>query len=248
MNEEQWNSIAEEYHNFIISPFQKDVENPLFQEILKIKNTKNLTIAEFGCGTMQTGKFLSENFKKVYGYDFSEKMVKLAKQKNNFKNLEIKQQDTTKFNKKNCFQVVLSVNSIIMPSWNSIKKCFQNIYNSMKKSGKFFLIVPSMESVIYEGMLILDQQTKKHSEKKAIKTTKKLSESKKYDYLLGLYKDGREIQKFYYIHEIEYLLKKQGFKNIKISKVKYPWKKEISDYQQFPGEQPLWDWFIVCEK
>ncbi len=57
-----------------------------------------------------------------------------------------------------------------------------------------------------------------------------------------------DVQKFFYYHEILYLLEKAGFKNIEFKKVEYPWTKEVSDYENFPKERPLWDWFVSCEK
>jgi 2-polyprenyl-3-methyl-5-hydroxy-6-metoxy-1,4-benzoquinol methylase len=248
MNKKRWDSLAKEYHEFIISPFQKGVKNPLLEELKKIDNKKEKTIGEFGCGRLELGEFLSKNFKKVYAFDFSKKMIEEAKRQNKFSNIDIEEKDMTRVKFPNKFDIIISINSIIMPSLNDIKKCLKNIYKSLKKEGKFFLIIPSMESIIYEGMLVLNKELNKRTEKGAKVSTKKIIENKKYDYLLGHYKDGQDTQKFFYYHEILYLLEKTKFKEIKFQKVEYPWKKKISDYEQFPNEKPLWDWFISCKK
>lgn len=249
MNEKRWDALAENYHETVISPFQKDVKNPLKEELSKLTHKKNKVLAEFGCGRFELGKFLSENFSEVFAFDFSEKMVEHAKRENTiFSNVKIEQKDTTKIDFKEKFDVAVSVNSIIMPSFEEIKKSLENIHKSLKENGIFFLIVPSMESVLYEGMLVLNREMKNKEEEKAIADTKEIIENKKYDYLLGYYKDMGDVQKFFYKFEISYLLEKAGFKEIKFQKVEYPWKKEISDYENFPKEKPLWDWFISCKK
>lgn len=248
MNEKSWDKIAEEYHEQIISPFQKNVKNPLVGELLKIKDKKNKILGEFGCGRLELGKTLCENFKKICAYDFSQEMIRIAKEKNPYDNLELSLEDMTKIKIFKKFDVAVSVNSILMPSIKKVRSCFKNIYNSLKNKGTLFLIVPSMESVLYGGFLVLNRESKKKEDSEAIRDTKRIVEDKKYDYFLGYYRDGKDIQKFFYKHELIYFLEKAGFKNLKIGKVEYPWKKEISDYENFPKEKPLWDWFVRCEK
>ncbi len=248
MNENQWDRIADIYHDEVISPFYGKVENPLLNEIKKIKGKDKKTAAEFGCGIFYLGKTLSKSFKKVHASDFSSKMVELAKAKNKYNNIDIKKEDIRKIGYNDKFDVVISVNSLIMPSLNDTMKSFTNVYNSLKQEGDCLLIVPSMESVLYHGMLLLHDELSNKKEELAKKTAKRKFENEKYDHFLGHYKDGEEVQKFYYMHEIEFLLKKTGFKDVVIKKVKYPWGKEVSDYEDFPEEERLWDWFVKANK
>jgi trans-aconitate methyltransferase len=245
MNSKQWDRLAKNYHEEVVSPFYGKVKNPLFQEISKIKNKKNKSVAEFGCGLFYLGEFLKNNFKEVHASDFSKNMVSQAKKRN--PGTKIKQEDITKLNYKDKFDVVISVNSVIMPCQTSVHTSLQNIYKSLKSSGTLLLILPSMESILYHGMLQYDKELKNKSIN-AVKSAKRKIENSKYDFFLGHYNDGNEIQKFFYEHEINYLLKKAKFKDIKINKVQYPWGEDISDYEDFPTEEPLWDWFIRALK
>ncbi|MFH1439311.1 MAG: class I SAM-dependent methyltransferase [Candidatus Woesearchaeota archaeon] len=265
MEEKDWDQLAERYHDEVVSPFFGDVDNPLLDEIKKIEDKKEKTVAEFGCGLFYLGEILSKQFKEVHASDFSQGMVDKAIERNkeliNNKdnksgNITIKQEDLTKIKYKNKFDVIISVNSIIMPSFRKIRKAFDNIYRALKQDGTCFFIIPSMESVLHHGNLILHQQLDKHGEKEHIakRIAKIKAEKKKYDFFFGYYKDGKDKQKFYYKHEIRYLLKKAGFDTSKeggkitINKVEYPWGKDISDYEDFPDENKLWDWFIRVEK
>ncbi|MBD3164631.1 methyltransferase domain-containing protein [Candidatus Woesearchaeota archaeon] len=249
MDDKQWNSLAENYHEEIVSPFFRDVENPLFAEIRRIKNSKDKKAAEFGCGLLYLGNLLSGSFRAVHASDFSENMVRKARQRNKqLKNITIKKEDLRNISYKGEFDVAISCNSIIMPSFRDNLKAFCNINNALKKNGVCFLILPSMESVLYHGMLLLHSELIGKETKKARKKAKRKFENSCYDFFLGHYHDGDQTQKFYYLHEIEYMLKKAGFRKIEVKKVKYPWGKDISDYEDFPKEKKMWDWFVSARK
>jgi SAM-dependent methyltransferase len=249
MEQKQWDKLAEKYHDEVISPFFGDVENPLLDELKKVKNKNQKTIAEFGCGLFYLGKELSKMFKLVHASDFSIEMVKKAKEKNKqYTNLNLIQEDIRKISYKDKFDVIVSVNSLLMPSFDDLNIAFNNLFNALKPKGTCFMILPSMESVIYHGHLLLHQELEKHSGETAQKNAKAKFEHDKYDLFTGHYNDGGEKQKFYYKHGIIQFMKKAGFKDIKISKVKYPWGKEISDYEDFPEEDRLWDWFVKAKK
>ncbi len=265
-----WNKIAREYHKYIISPFQKGVSNPLLSKLKKIKNSQNKIIADIGCGRGDTLKFLSSNFKEVYAIDFSKEMIAIAKEKNSFceqnisskQNIFSKQDISSKqsniqyyvkdmknlSNFKNRFDVIISVNSIIMPSIKDIKKSLREIHHSLKRNGEFYGIFPSMDSILYESFLIFEEQFKKiKNEKKALKKTRRILERNKYDFIKGTYNDQGEEQKFYYDFEIKLRLQEAGFKEITISKVLYPWGECTGDFIDFPGKPKMWDWFVSAK-
>lgn len=248
MNSKQWDKLANRYHEEVISPFYGKVNNPLFSELKRVENKNKKSVAEFGCGLFYLGKELCSAFKRVHASDFSSEMIRLAKQRNKFDNLVVKKEDITKLKYKEEFDVVISVNSMIMPSHKDINSAFGNLYRALKKEGDCFLVLPSMESVLYHGLLLLNDEIKVKEEKVAKTVAKRKFENNKYDFFLGHYKDGQDKQKFYYKHEIEFLLKKAGFKNIVVKKVLYPWGSDISDYEDFPNEDRLWDWFVKAKR
>lgn len=249
MNKGEWDEIAKNYYEEVISPFQKKVKNPLYREIRKIRNKKQKVVAEFGCGYFVLADFLSKNFKKVYASDFSSEMVKMAQKKcSELKNVVVRKENMVRMKHEKKFDVVLSINSILMPSFKEIKRAIKNIYNSLKEGGVCFIIVPSMESLLYHGLLLLDLELKKTRENTAKRRIKEKLGLKKMDFLFGYFREGKYKQKFYYMHEIKYLVKKAGFKNISISKVEYSWKSDIGDYERFPKEEKLWDWFVKAVK
>ncbi len=244
MDNLQWDRLAECYHEEIVSPFYGNVKNPLVDELDNIKGKKAKSIAEFGCGHFNLGKELCSSFRSVHASDFSEKMIEIAATQNKFSNLILKVEDIRTISYKSKFDVIISVNSILMPSFKDNLKSFCNLFEALKDGGTLLLIVPSMESILYHGMLLLHSELLEKDIRKARISAKRKFEHGKYDFFLGHYIDDDERQKFYYEHEIRYMLKKAGFTNLSISKVNYPWGEDVSDYDDFPEEEPLWDWFI----
>ncbi|MBS3168652.1 class I SAM-dependent methyltransferase [Candidatus Woesearchaeota archaeon] len=245
MKEKEWDKISDNYLEEILSPFNKGVENPIYHVLKSIKSKKK--VIDLGCGLGILAPFLSKNFKEVTAIDFSEKMIETAKENNktlknvNFQIKDIK--DLKEFH--NQFNVAVSVNSIIMPSLIDVEKAFQESYKILKTKGYFIGIFPAIESEFLDALLTFEKQLKEtKDEKSAIKNTHKIV-GENYDFLLGIINyEGK--QKHYYNFELEYRLKKVGFKKIKISKVLYPWK--IYGDSTIKNKPEIWDWFVTARK
>ncbi|MFH0929464.1 MAG: class I SAM-dependent methyltransferase [Candidatus Aenigmatarchaeota archaeon] len=250
MNRCDWDRRAKNYHEEVVSPFQKGVSNPLFKKLKGIKNMRRKTVADIGCGRGEILDYLASDFKKVYGIDFSPKMLRIAERKNSRKNIEFVLGDMKNLEEfRESFDVVISANSVLFPDLRSIRKSLKSINSTIKKGGIFFGIFPSMGSILYQGILIMDEQFKSCSdEKRVLAKTNRILERRKYDFVKGIYDDDGCRQKFYYNFELRLRLKNAGFKNIKISKVLYPWKKGISDHVIFAGKPKMWDWFVSAKK
>ncbi len=250
MEGKNWDLYAEEYHDCIISPFQKGVVNPIFETIKNIKNKSELVVADLGCGIGDFIPYLAKEFKKVYALDFSEEMLNIAKEKNkNFENVIYEKADMRDMNNlENSFDLVFTINSVLLPNPGDVKKAFYNINKTLKKNGKLIGIFPNMEAIAHYSMLVYEREFEKtKDEKKAIKNSNKAIESHKYDFFRGIFHDEDEKQKWYYKFELLSLIEESGFKLIKIDKVLYPWDK-VGDYDSFEGKPKLWDWFIEAEK
>nr|QBM01345.1 ubiquinone biosynthesis O-methyltransferase [uncultured archaeon] len=250
MESDDWDKLAVKYHEEIISPFQKGVINPLFKKLNAIKHPERKIIADIGCGRGEILDFLASNFKKVYAIDFSPMMINTAKQLSSARNIAYSVNDMRDLSKfKNKFDIIVCANSILMPKISDAWKSLKSIYSTLKRNGRFYAIFPSMNSIVYQGFLILNRETRKGvSEKKAIDNTKRIMEYKKYNFIKGTFRDGKNIQKFYYDFEIFLRLKEAGFKNITMSKVLYPWRKDISDFVCFPEKPKMWDIFVTAKK
>lgn len=249
MESSDWDRIARKYHDEVISPFQKGIRNPLLSEIEKARGSRKV-VADLGCGLGDLLNTLSNNFGKVYAIDFSHAMIEAAKKKAKAKNVKFLVMDMRNLSKfENLFDVAISSNSILFPEADSVKSTLSAIRTSLKESGVFLGIFPSMESILYQGFLIMERQHNKISdETKATASAKRIFESKKYDFVSSTFKEDGCVQKFYYIFELKERLREAGFRNVKISKVLYPWRDDIGGHEVFAGKPRMWDWFVFARK
>ena len=86
MDSKEWDKLAKNYFEEILSPFAKNVENPIFSTINLLKN-KN-SVIDLGCGLGILENYLAKDFKRVTAVDFSEKMIESAVKNNKNKNVK----------------------------------------------------------------------------------------------------------------------------------------------------------------
>ncbi len=246
MKASEWNRVASDYYQEISSPFQEGVENPIFESVEAIDDKERKDVIDLGCGTGPLLPFLSGMFNQVIGVDFSSKMVEISKNVSvDLSNVEVLKKDLRDLREfQNKFDVAVSVNSIIMPDLADIDRSFSQIFNSLKPGGIFLGIFPSIESDIYRAMLTYEREISKVSKKKAEKNVDEIIDPTGYNFLLGYY-ENEGLQKHFYRFELKYRLEKAGFKNIEISRVRYPWEScSDDDIEYFKDKDKLWDWFI----
>lgn len=251
MEKEEWNQVSKEYYDEILSPIKDSEKNPLFKDLEKIENKDQKTVIDLGCGIGEIEETLSKKFKEVLAVDFSEGMLKKAREKNSsLENVKFELKDIASLEGlENKFDVALAINSIITPEISEINKTLESINKVLKEGGKFMGIFPAMEVYLYQSLIIAEKMSKESkNSKKVRRKIRKLIKEKEHDFLLGITNfDGK--QKNYYQFELIWRLKKAGFKKIEIKKVLYSWEEFAKAGQEyFPEEEPPWDWYVICEK
>lgn len=245
MDAQAWDRIANSYFQEISTPFQPEVVNPLLDYLDCLPGREEMSVADLGCGIGNLLPFLSQRFKKVVAVDFSSKMLQAAQLNCPQKNIHFRRQslnDLSIFRQQ--FDVVVTVNSVLAPSLSEVDQILREIAATLKPGGMLAGIFPSMESVIYEGVLILDREREQSdSEELALRRARRLLGRSRYDFVTGLYTDGEDRQKFYYSFELRRRLQRAGFKGIQFGKVLYPWHEENGE-EAFRSEPKMWDWFV----
>lgn len=249
MESKEWDKTAAKYYEEVLSPIKNSEKTPLYKDLEKLYGKK--TIADLGCGLGELLPLLSKHFKQVIALDYSKGMIERAKEKNKeYTNIEYYQKDMDDLNDfKENFDAIISVNAIITPEIKKLTTIFEQIHNTLKENGTFICIVPAMEGVLYQSLLVGEEQFAKEDDPKKVKRAiHKYIRKQEHDFFLATY-DYNQKQKAYYRFELIWRLKKAGFKNIIIKKVTYPWE-EIKEAGQtyFPKEEPVWDWYAICKK
>jgi ubiquinone/menaquinone biosynthesis C-methylase UbiE len=240
MKKSEWNKTAKDYYNETLSPIKDSLSSPLHSDLKRLRS-KSKTVIDLGCGLGKLSPILSKNFKSVTAIDFSKEMIKKAKQKNNFPNVNYEIANLANLRKyKNKFNIALSINSLLTPNINKINKQLKQIYSVLKPGGTFIAILPAMEIYIYQAQLL-----KQNNKSQKLKS---YTNKKEFNFPLGIINfEGK--QKAFYRFEIPWRFQKAGFKNIHIKKVLYSWKTfQQAGQTYFPSEPLPWDWYVICEK
>lgn len=251
MLEKEWDELSRQkaYFEEIISPFSDKNSIKVLHDEIKRFSSKRKSAIDLGTGLGNLVPFLCSNFKTVDAIDYSPKMVEYVGRRNKkLANLECEKKDMRNMSFRKKFDFAVAVNSIISPSVKDVDLILKKIHSLLAENGKFVGVFPSLESVLYMAMLIYDDKRKRHSRKIARNKTKKIIESHAYDFLLGFLVEKGGEQKHFYEFELEYRLKKAGFKNTKIKKIYYDWKILADKDRYFPKEEKIWDWLVTASK
>ncbi len=245
MDAQAWDRIAGSYFEEISTPFQPEVVNPLLDHLDRLPGRERMTVADLGCGIGNLLPFLAKRFKKVVAVDFSSKMLRTAQENCPQDNIQFCKQSLTDLAVlRSQFDVVVTVNSVLSPSLDEVDQILAEMAACLRPAGLLAGIFPSMESVIYESCLILDHEREQgRSEAEALRRAQRKARRQCYDFMVGLYSEGEDRQKFYYSFELRRRLQRAGFKGLQFGKVLYPWYEEGGDVI-FAGEPKLWDWFV----
>jgi SAM-dependent methyltransferase len=205
---------------------------------------------EFGCGTGTLLPLLSSRFRRVTAVDFSERMLAAARRQPVGSNVSFRRLDLRELSSlREHFDVAVVVNAVLTSDAREVNAILAGIFESLRPGGRLYGIFPAMEPVLYQAMLIFEEESGAVKEpKRALSRTRRRLERSKFNFELGLYKDEGLQQKFFYDFEVNHRLRRAGFRWIHIGKVLYPWDPERIGYEIFPGEPPMWDWFVCARR
>src|SRR3989344_9015874 len=134
-----WDKTAKNYFSEVVSPFAEGVDNPIFWYLDHkiVVDKKKMSVMDMGCGIGNFLPTLSKKFAKVVGFDFSPKMVDISKDKvKNLKNVTVLVRDARELSEfYNQFEVVVTVNSILLPNIKEIEKMFKETYKKLSIAG-----------------------------------------------------------------------------------------------------------------
>ena len=192
----RWNYASYDYDEKILNPLQVKKNNPLVKYIKEI-NGKELIVADVGCGP---GSLISnylesdDRFSKIYGIDYSDSMIKIAKEKcENFQKVEFLKMDVkdlAPLRKKlnlNKLDIIFSINSIFAEDPNEIDMMLCQIALTLKSGGKLIAVLPSFDTVEYLRDLELEKFKNERTEYSEICFENSILTKKINYYLEGFY-------------------------------------------------------------
>jgi SAM-dependent methyltransferase len=247
---EHWSRAAQNYEQAFIDPFRPDVHNPLLRALRRIPAAQTNTVADLGCGIGPLLPTLARRFTRVYAVDFAAGMLERARERccdlTSVTFLHRSLTDLTPLAGQ--IDVAVAVNSLVMPDIRDLEESLRQIHTCLRPGGIFLGIVPAIDSVHYLTMLLLDRALATGKPTGAArKNAAHLGEHGYFDFAFGQFHYQDLEQHFWQPFEVRYRLRRAGFREIRVRKVRLPWEQltRIEDLKQHP---PPWDWFFRANR
>ncbi len=249
----QWSRHAASYAATFVDPFAPGVQNPIWAALESVASPGRKTVADLGCGTGPLLPYLLGRFGRVLALDFAPAMLASAQQR-----LGPEQAGRVEFLNRAMHDlddlagqvdVAITVNSLVMPDVRLIERTLQSIHASLRPGGVLLGIVPSIDAIQYQTMLVLDQTLEQGLEPpEAMRFTRHHAEHRYYDFAFGTFKFEGLRQKFWLPFEVEHRLGRAGFRDVRLSKVLYPWEETQPGSVELCNFPPSWDWFFMARR
>lgn len=244
-----WSDAAPRYEEEFVDPFLPDVHNPL-PGMIEALGQASRTVADLGCGIGPLLPQLARCFGKVLAIDFSEGMLKRAREAGSqHHNITYHCSSFLDLHRiKETVDVAVAVNSLVLADSVHREESLRQIHAMLRPGGMFLGIVPAMDAVHYHSMLLLDLARKNGcSEVQGLQKAAQQAEHGFYDFANGTFRYQGLEQHFWQPFEIGYRLRRVGFHRIRRRKVRLSW-------TQFAGGRDLallpspWDWYFQARK
>ena len=150
INKKTYNAIASEYEtNYGNIPASIEYTEYIIKQIKEIPKPK---ILDLGCGTGTLLKMFEDNNSNadLIGVDFSEELLKIAKQK--LKRTKLICEDFSKFQSNEQFDVIIATFSFIHSSDNELKEMMKKVYSMLKADGYLYVAF-----ILGEGEQLVDE-------------------------------------------------------------------------------------------
>lgn len=243
-----WGKSALDYEKQFVDPYRADVKNPVLAALRRLPGAERLTAGDLGCGTGPLLPTLAERFAKVYAVDFSAEMLRRARERcaglPKIEFLERSFADLSPLHRQ--LDVATAINSLVLPDLGHLEDALAQMRKCLKPGGRLFAIVPSIDSVHYETMLLLDRARARGLPlEQARKNAAILAEHASYDFAFARFFHHGIEQHFWQPFEIPYRLKRAGFKRWRVAKTRLAWA-QFAQGKELTKHAAPWDWSFVA--
>jgi 2-polyprenyl-3-methyl-5-hydroxy-6-metoxy-1,4-benzoquinol methylase len=253
MDVNYWNGFADEYDEHVIDAFTYGRSKMIGQQVKRFASPEK-DVADFGCGPGKMLPYLSEKFRMVYGYDFSDRLLESAHRRcADLKNVHIEQADLSQpVAHLPLVDVIVSLNAVLMPDPDLRMNFLHGMASRLKPGGHLILNVPSVESLLFSYF----RETEWY--RKEGKSPREAEAEVDASYIIqpdrtaqGVFIRGTEPTKHYLREELLVLAHDEmQLEALDVVKMEYDWKTEMEDdnVPEWMGEPYPWDWILVARK
>jgi SAM-dependent methyltransferase len=248
---QQWSRHAARYDEVFLDPFRPGVENPCLDHLLAVPEPETKSVIDLGCGTGPLLPHLVGRFGSVTALDFAPGMIRKARAR-----LGKDRAAAVTFLTRSMadlddlagrFDVVIAINSIVMPDERSIDRTMSGVRAALRPGGVFLGVMPAMDAIHYHTLLLRDRALDRgDTSEEADRHAAFHAEHVYYDFAFGRFEFQSLRQKFWQPFELEHRLRKAGFGSFALEKVLYPWDEHITGGPEFADQPRSWDWSFVA--
>ncbi len=247
-----WSRHAEQYDQVFLNPFIDEVQSPLMDAIEAIPDKAQLSVIDLGCGTGPLLPTLVDQFGEVVALDFAPAMVERSRDRLGpaADRVEFLLRPMSELaDRKGRFDVAVAVNSLVIPDLDELHDTLVAIRECLRPNGWFLGVLPAIDAIQYQTMLLLDRAMAQGIEpKEAEKLAAQQAEHTLYDFAFGRFAYRGLRQKFWQSFEIEFRLTKAGFRDVQLAKLLYPWDDNLPHGADFADHPRSWDWTFVARR
>ena len=247
MDEKHWDGLAATFDRDVFNPVTNDLHGT-FLKTLRRYARRGGTAADFGCGNGRQLPLIARRFRMIAAMDHSGRCVaEAARRCRRFRHVTFRQHDLTKPVRFIApVDTGICINVAIMPDYDMRMRLLRNVTNRIRRGGRLFLVVPSMESTLYSAhRLILWNLTDHDSYREASAAAQPETGFTNASVRDGVVTVGEVRTKHYLREELELLLPRLGHRILEIAKMEYPWKSEFMHPPRSMRAPYPWDWLVV---
>lgn len=246
----QWSRHAARYDELFLDALDPRVENPLLTAIDAVPEPERRTVADLGCGTGPLLPRLVGRFGQVVALDFAPAMIEHARQRLGADAARVRFETRPMHELGDYagrFDVVVAINSLVMPDVRMIDRTLRAIRASLRPGGQFLGIVPAMDAIHYHTMLLMDEALDRGlAPEEAERSAAFHAEHHYYEFAFGRFAFMGLRQKFWQPFEIRHRMAKAGFSAVELGQVLYPWDESMAGAEHFTAYPRSWDWSFVA--
>jgi SAM-dependent methyltransferase len=246
MQRDYWEKMAVKYEDEIFD-VRKNDKKKLITKAIKVLASPNKTVIDIGCAVGKWLPLLSPVFKEVTALDISQKNLDIAAQTYpRLTNVKYIRADMSGRKKLKPCDLGICINAILTPSLKDRNIFFRSLNTCLKKGGHVILTIPSMESWLLTSII----QHKWNIDPELFKKESNAKEAlRKWNNIRQGNADIDKVpHKHYLQEELELLLTKEGFTDLRFEKIEYDWSTEFHKAPKWLKSPKPWDWMAVGRK
>jgi len=253
MDPRYWERIGDDYEQDIFDSARMDRRGVIRARILEHADPRALA-CDFGCGVGHYLPLLSPLFRRVYGFDGANSLLRQAEKRcAGLGNVRLARANLAGIRPDLAIPKVrfaVCANVLISEDETARQRILSTVHRNVARGGCVLLVVPSLESALYSnGRLVEWNERLGHSAAEALASGIPPTARSAGELLRGLVRIEGVRTKHFVREEALVTLAERGFSVESVDKVEYAWETEFEDPPKWITSSPgPWDWLLVARK